>query len=85
MRVGPKGQVVIPKRIRERLGIKPGDEVRVSDADGEVRVRRVLSLDELRGILGPPTGMEDWEEEKRRERELEERKWERMDRWLNQS
>lgn len=25
--VGPKGQVVIPKRLREELGIEPGDEV----------------------------------------------------------
>lgn len=27
MRVTSKGQVTIPKRIREKLGVKPGDEV----------------------------------------------------------
>ena len=40
-KVGTKGQVVIPKAIREEIGIKPGDEV-VFEPDGtDVRVRRV--------------------------------------------
>jgi len=42
IRVGPKGQVVIPKSIRERAAIEPGDEVDV-ELDGDwivVRPRR---------------------------------------------
>ena len=39
-RVGPKGQVVIPKAMREELGLEPGSEVEFEfDGDG-VRVLR---------------------------------------------
>lgn len=40
-KVRPKGQVVIPKAIRDRLGIRPGDEVVCSLEDGAVRVEPV--------------------------------------------
>jgi len=40
-KVGVKGQVVIPKAIRDQIGIRAGDEV-VFEPDGkDVRVRRV--------------------------------------------
>lgn len=35
-RVGAKGQVVIPKPIRDAVGIGPGDEVEFELRDGEV-------------------------------------------------
>lgn len=78
VKVGPKGQVVIPKAIRDEIGISPGQEVRVERVDDEVRVRRRSKseiLDELQGIFaGTPGGTKDIEEEHRRERELEEQK-----------
>lgn len=40
-RVGPKGQVVIPKAIRDELDIRPGDEVEVERHDHDVCIRRV--------------------------------------------
>ena len=40
-RVGPKGQVVIPKRLRDQLGIEPGDEVSFWMHDDHVAVRPV--------------------------------------------
>jgi AbrB family looped-hinge helix DNA binding protein len=50
-RVGPKGQVVIPKPLRDLLGIVPGDEVDFVLDDDAVRVARVRQLASLRGSL----------------------------------
>jgi len=40
MRVGDKGQVVIPKEIREQTGIREGAEVVVEARDSSVMIRR---------------------------------------------
>lgn len=53
-KVGPKGQVVLPKPVRERLGIRPGDEVEVSDDGEEVAIRKVVPARAPRGILADP-------------------------------
>jgi AbrB family looped-hinge helix DNA binding protein len=81
---GVKGQVVIPKAIRDEIGIKPGDEV-VFEPDGkDVRVRRVTDdpdthrarIEALRGVWAgiPGLGTDDLLALRREERELEERK-----------
>ena len=70
-RVGPKGQVVLPKRIRDRLGIKAGDEVVVEEVDGEARVRRVPSDASLLGLLAGDGGDLLGELEAEHEAELE--------------
>lgn len=86
-KVGIKGQVVIPKAIREEIGIEPGDEV-AFEADGaEVRIRRAADDPEvrareiraLRGIWADTAGGGTREllEERRKERELEESKAQR--------
>ena len=38
-RVGAKGQVVIPKELRDELGIEPGDEVNFWRHDDHVAIR----------------------------------------------
>ena len=47
-KVGPKGQVVIPKAMRDELHMSPGDEVDFVLEDGAVRVEPV-SADSLAG------------------------------------
>lgn len=69
VRVGPKGQVVLPKDVRGKLGIKPGDEVVVEDVGGEARVRRVESEAPLRGLLKHRGPLADLEAEHRHELE----------------
>jgi antitoxin PrlF len=51
-----KGQTTIPKDIRERLRLKPGDKINfVVHEDGSVRmVAANLTLRQLRGILPRP-------------------------------
>jgi AbrB family looped-hinge helix DNA binding protein len=48
-RVGPKGQVVIPKGLRDELGIEPGDEVSFWLDGDHVAVRPARSHEALRG------------------------------------
>ncbi|ADB52150.1 AbrB/MazE/SpoVT family DNA-binding domain-containing protein [Conexibacter woesei] len=78
-KVGAKGQVVLPKAMRERLGIRPGDEVLFDEGDGEITVRKAKSkaqlVDELMGSLAGSGLLEEYAEGKRRDREREERKY----------
>lgn len=48
-RVGAKGQVVIPKALREELGIEPGDEVTFWRQGDHVAVRPARDRRPLRG------------------------------------
>ena len=50
-KVGPKGQVVIPKKFRDELGIEPGDEVEVSLSENGVLIKSVHTTKTLRGIF----------------------------------
>lgn len=87
-KVGTKGQVVIPKAIRDEIGIEPGDEV-AFEADGkEVRIHRLADqrdqrrkgIEALRGAWADIPGLstKDLEAERRAERELEARKAQKL-------
>lgn len=83
-KVGIKGQVVIPKAIRDEIGIKPGDEVTFEPDGKDVRVRRIADdtitrgerIEAFRGAWAgiPGLGTDDLLAARREEREREGRR-----------
>jgi antitoxin PrlF len=81
--MGTKGQVVIPKAIRDEIGISPGDEVDFAADGREVRIRRADDraakrerIESLRGVFADTPGMSAaaLEADRREEREREDRR-----------
>jgi AbrB family looped-hinge helix DNA binding protein len=61
VKVSPKYQVVIPKRVRDELALRPGEEMQIYVLDGTIRLLRPGSIKDLRGIA---QGMK-WKDEDR--------------------
>jgi AbrB family looped-hinge helix DNA binding protein len=54
--ISPKFQIVLPKRIRERMGLKPGQKIHVLSYKGRVELLPEKPIQEMRGFLkGIPT------------------------------
>lgn len=53
-RIDDRGRVLIPQPLRERLGLEPGQDVRVEvDGDGNLVIQPVLSAEEfLEAVTG---------------------------------
>lgn len=60
--VSEKGQITIPKRLRDRLGLRPGTVLDFEETDGRLIGRKLVpvdDLDDLVGILPPIPGGTD--------------------------
>lgn len=54
-KVTSKGQITIPKKIRVRLGIQPGEEVEFVEDEDAIRIRKTMKrspFDKWMGYLG---------------------------------
>jgi len=51
VKVSPKFQVVIPKPVRESLGITPGQRLQVVQYGDRIELVRVRDVKEMRGFL----------------------------------
>jgi len=70
-RISSKGQLVLPKAVRDELGLVAGSEVDIESVGGSIvlrpiarRYRKQYTIDEVAGFLkydGPPVSLEDME------------------------
>lgn len=49
--VSPKFQIVIPRPIRESLGLRPGQKMQVVEYDGRIEFIPERDITELRGFI----------------------------------
>jgi AbrB family looped-hinge helix DNA binding protein len=49
--LSPKFQVVIPKPVREKLGLSPGQRIQVVAYDGRIELIPLRPIKEMRGFL----------------------------------
>ena len=49
--VSPKFQVVIPKSVRDRIGIKAGEKLQVLSFDDRIELVRTKPMKDMRGFL----------------------------------
>ena len=51
-KVGERGQVTIPKSLRMRYGVRPGQEVPFEERDDGLFIRKVAPDEPLRALVG---------------------------------
>ena len=60
--VSKKGQITVPKRLRERLDIRAGDDLEISEEGGRLvlsKARTTDPVDNVYGVLGPQPGTDE--------------------------
>jgi len=63
VKMGDRGRVVIPGKVRRRLGLEAGDRMLLTEEDGELRLRPLRKrIEDLRGAyadLAPDRSLAD--------------------------
>jgi AbrB family looped-hinge helix DNA binding protein len=69
LRLSSKGQLVLPKKIREKLNLKIGDQFQVRVMDDKIILEPVKkdAIEKLHGILAGTDILKELEEDHRRE------------------
>ena len=62
VKMSSKGQVVIPRDVRDRLGLKAGDYLLVELEGDEVKLRKIKPIEKFRGILRKGISDSEFEE-----------------------
>ena len=55
-----KGQVTIPKKVREELGVTAGDMIVFTKKGGDIVIKPAATLLDLKGVIVTPKRIKDW-------------------------
>jgi antitoxin PrlF len=50
--VSEKGQITVPKPLRERLGIRPGDQLDLTEEHGRLVMKKAIASDPVAAAYG---------------------------------
>jgi AbrB family looped-hinge helix DNA binding protein len=61
IKVSSKGQIVIPREVRKKLGVKGGEKLLLLTCDGDIVLRKTkeMSIDDIAKKIGKTTHEED--------------------------
>ncbi|MFV2064694.1 MAG: AbrB/MazE/SpoVT family DNA-binding domain-containing protein [Chloroflexota bacterium] len=59
--IGERGQVTIPKPLRDRMGMKTGQRVEIEEQDGHLVLRKVVDDERIARVYGTLRIPEGWD------------------------
>jgi|LGVC01.1.fsa_nt_gb AbrB family looped-hinge helix DNA binding protein len=68
-RITVKGQVTVPKKIRDDLKISPGDVILFVKRGDEVVIKPVKTLLDFKGVIQSDQKIDDWEKVRNKAKE----------------
>ncbi len=50
--VSEKGQITVPKLLRERLGLRAGDQLELTEEGGKIVITKAVAVDPVASVYG---------------------------------